>query len=126
MCGYNHASMATASSFLLLSIIILTSGISFTNLYTIDAVLAKEPVCNLEILSLLPCTLGSESRGSSVSASSETVQEQKENDNNNDIDSTSIMGQVVAGEDVNENKNDNMNSNIESQIPSTIGAIPFP
>jgi hypothetical protein len=118
--------MTTASSFLLLSIIILTSGISFTNLYTIDSVLAKEPFCNLEILSLLPCTLGSENRGSSVSASSGTVQEQKENDNNNDIDSTSIMGQVVTGEDVDENKNDNMHSNIESQIPSTIGAIPFP
>ena len=51
---------------------------------------------------------------------------QKENDNNKDIDSTSIMSQVIAGEDVDENKNDNMHSNIESQIPSTIGVIPFP
>ena len=63
--------------------------------------------------------------GSSVSAPSGTVHEQKENDNNKDIDSTSIMSQVIAGEDVDENKND-MHSNIESQIPSTIGVIPFP
>ena len=118
--------MTTANSFLLLSILTLTGGISFTNLYTIDEVLAKEPVCNLKILSLLPCTLGSGNGRSSVNASSETVQEQKENDNNNDIDSTSIMGQVVAREDVDENRNDNMNSNIESQIPSTMGVIPFP
>ena len=118
--------MTTASMFLLLSILILTGGTLITNLYTADSVLAKESVCNLEILSMLPCTLGFESRGSSVSASSGTVQEQKENDNNNDIDSTSIMGQVMAGEDVDENKNDNMYSNIESQIPSTIGTIPFP
>ena len=54
------------------------------------------------------------------------MHEQKENDNNKDIDSTSIMSQVIAGEDVDENKNDNMYSNIESQIPSTIGVIPFP
>lgn len=54
------------------------------------------------------------------------MHEQKENDNNKDIDSTSIMSQVIAGEDVDENKNDNMHSNIESQIPSTIGVIPFP
>ena len=53
------------------------------------------------------------------------MHEQKENDNNKDIDSTSIMSQVIAGEDVDENKND-MHSNIESQIPSTIGVIPFP
>ena len=53
------------------------------------------------------------------------MHEQKENDNNKDIDSTSIMSQVIAGEYVDENKND-MHSNIESQIPSTIGVIPFP
>ena len=118
--------MTTANMFLLLSILILTGGMSFTSLNIVDCVLAKEPVCNLEIQSLLPCTLGSERGGSSVSASSGTVHEQKENDNNKDIDSTSIMSQVIAGEDVDENKNDNMHSNIESQIPSTIGVIPFP
>ena len=92
--------MTTANMFLLLSILILTGGMSFTNLNIVDSVLAKEPVCNLEIQSLLPCTLGSESGGSSVSASSGTVHEQKENDNNKDIDSTSIMSQVIAGKDV--------------------------
>ena len=112
--------MTTANMFLLLSILILKGGMSFTNLNIVDS------VCNLEIQSLLPCTLGSESGGSSVSASSGTVHEQKENDNNKDIDSTSIMSQVIAGEDVDENKNDNMHSNIESQITSTIGVIPFP
>ena len=95
--------MTTANMFLLLSILILTGGMSFTNLNIVDCVLAKEPVCNLEIQSLLPCTLGSETGGSSVSASSGTVHEQKENDNNKDIDSTSIMSQVIAGEDVDEN-----------------------
>ena len=50
--------MTTASMFLLLSILILTGGTLITNLYTADSVLAKEPVCNLEILSMLPCTLG--------------------------------------------------------------------
>ena len=53
--------MTTANMFLLLSILILTGGMSFTNLNIVDSVLAKEPVCNLEIQSLLPCTLGSES-----------------------------------------------------------------
>ena len=117
--------MTTANMFLLLSILILKGGMSFSNLNIVDSVLAKKPVCNLEIQSLLPCTLGSESGGSSVSASSGTVHEQKENDNNKDIDSTSIMSQVIAGEDVDENKNDNMHSNIESQITSTIGVIPL-
>ena len=50
--------MTTASMFLLLSILILTGGTLITNLYTADSVLAKESVCNLEILSMLPCTLG--------------------------------------------------------------------
>ena len=56
--------MTTANMFLLLSILILTGGMSFTSLNIVDCVLAKEPVCNLEIQSLLPCTLGSETGGS--------------------------------------------------------------
>lgn len=117
--------MTTANMFLLLSILILTGGMSFTNLNIVDSVLAKEPVCNFEIQSLLPCTLGSESGVSSVSASYGTVHEQKENDNNKDIDSTSIMSQVIAGEDVDENKNDNIKHRISNTFDDRRNSIPL-
>jgi hypothetical protein len=125
--------MTVAKLFLSLSILILTGGMSFTNLYTIDSVLAIEFECDLKILSqYLSCTSSSVSGRSSVIASTGTVHEQKENadvDINNAFASTSNTSQIVAGKDNDENNNDkddSMDSNIESQIPSTINAIPFP
>ena len=125
--------MTVAKLFLSLSILILTGGMSFTNLYTIDSVLAIEFECDLKILSqYLSCTSSSVSERSSIIASTGTVHEQKENadvDINNAFASTSNTSQIVAGKDNDENNNDkddSMDSNIESQIPSTINAIPFP
>jgi hypothetical protein len=125
--------MTTSKPFLLLSILILTGGMSFTNLYTIDSVLAIESECDLKILSQqLSCTSGSVSGRSSVIASTGTAHEQMENSDvsiNNAFASASNTSQIIAGEDNDENNNDkdnSMDSNIESQIPSTINAIPFP
>jgi hypothetical protein len=125
--------MTTAKSFLLLSILILTGGTSFTNLYTIDSALAIELECDLEILSQLTCTSGSVNERSSVIAFTGIAQEQKENADvgiNDAFASTSNTSQIIAVKNNGENSNDeddsNMDSNIESQIPSTISAIPFP
>jgi hypothetical protein len=125
--------MTVAKPFLLLSILILTGGISFTNLYTIESVLAIESGSDPRILSQhLSCGSGSVNGRSSVIASIGTVHEQKENAYvgiNNAFASTSNTSQIIAGEDNGENnydRDDSMDSNIESQIPSTINAIPFP
>jgi hypothetical protein len=125
--------MTTAKSFLLLSILILTGGTSFTTLYTIDSALAIESECDLEILSQLTCASGSVNERSSVIASTGIAQEQKENTDvgiNDAFASTSNTSQIIAGKNNGENSNDeddnNVDSNIESQIPSTISAIPFP
>jgi hypothetical protein len=124
--------MTVAKLFFLLSILILTGGISFTNLHNIDSVLAIKSECDLKILSQhMSCTSNSVSERSSVIASTGTTHEQKENTDvgiNNAFASTLNTSQIMA-EDNGENNNDkddSMNSNIESQIPSTINAIPFP
>jgi len=127
--------MAAAKLFLLLSILILTGGMSFTILYTIGSALAIESECDLRIISQhLSCASSSVNGRSSVIASTEIVYEQKENADvgiNNAFASTSNTSQILAGEGNGENNNDKdevdiMDSNIESQIPSTINAIPFP
>jgi hypothetical protein len=117
--------MSTAGLLSLLSILILTGGIPLSNLYTFDRAYAMESVCNGKTLNLLPCSLGSESDGSSVIASAKTVQEEKENVNIGTIDATSGTSQDIAEKNDN-NNDDNLNANIESRIPSTISAIPFP
>ena len=124
--------MSTAKPFLLLSILILTGGMSFTNLHTIDSALAIESECDLKILSQLSCISGSVNERSSVIASIGIAQEQKENASvgiNDAFASTSNTSQIIVGKNNGENSNDeddNLESNIESQIPSTISAIPFP
>ena len=81
--------MSTAELISLLSILILTGGISLSDLYIIDRAQAMESNCNREILSLLPCPSGSDSQRSSVIASVSTVQEEEENINIGIIDGSS-------------------------------------
>jgi hypothetical protein len=116
--------MSTVRLFLLITILVLTGGMTLMNLYTFDRALAVESNCDPKIRSLLGCPLGSDNEESFAIASAKTVAGQKENpDIGIDItDSTSGVS-VVIGEN---NADDDTNPNIESLIPSTINAIPFP
>jgi hypothetical protein len=113
---------------LLLTILILSTGISLSNLYTVDRAQALESNCDRKILSLLPCPSGSDSEASAVIASARTVGEEKENVNTGIgiIDDTSGTSQAIAEKNDKNDDDDNSNANIESQIPSIISAIPFP
>lgn len=118
--------MATTGSFLLLSILILTGGISFVSLYTIDNAFATELNCSPEILPLLGCSSKSDYKEALAIASAKAVQEEKENPDIG-IDATeSTSGITQAIDRNNMDSNNKVNGNIESQIPSTINAIPFP
>jgi hypothetical protein len=115
--------MSTVRLFLLISVLVLTGGMSLTNLNTFDSVLAMKSNCDAKIQSMFGCPLGSDNEESFVIASAKTVRGEKEShDINIDAtDSTSGISVIIA-----DNKEYNMKPNIESQIPSTINAIPFP
>lgn len=115
--------MATVRLFLLISILVLTGGMSLTNLNTFNSVLAMKSNCDAKIQSIFGCPLGSDNEESFAIASAKTVRgEQKSHDISIDMtDSTSGISVIIA-----EDKEYNMKPNIESQIPSTINAIPFP
>lgn len=116
--------MSTVGLFLLITILVLTEGMTLMNLSTFDRALAVESNCDPKIRSLLGCPLASDNEESFAIASAKTVEGQKENhDIGFDVtDSTSGIS-VVIGEN---NEDDDTNPNIESLIPSTISAIPFP
>jgi len=113
--------MSTVRLFLLISILVLTGGMTLMNLNTFDSVLAVESNCNAKIQTVFGCPLGSDSEGSFAIASAKTVGGEKESHNIDAIDTTSGISALIS-----ENNEDNANLNIESQIPSTISAIPFP
>lgn len=118
--------MSTAGLTLLLSILVLTGGMSFANLYNIDKVLAVETNCDPKIQSLLGCPSGYDKVSSFAIASAKALDgDQKNSDIGiDDIDSTSGTSQVVVGNS--DPKSNDKGANIESLIPSTINAIPFP
>ncbi|MPZ08373.1 MAG: hypothetical protein GEU26_18490 [Nitrososphaeraceae archaeon] len=118
--------MSTAGLSLLLSVLALTGGMSFANLYTIGKVLAIESNCDPKIQSLLGCPSGHDMVGSLAIASAKTLDGAKKNIDIgiNDIDSTSGTSQVIA--ENSDPKSNDERANIESLIPSTINAIPFP
>jgi hypothetical protein len=115
--------MSTARLFLLISILVLTGGMTLMNLNTFNIVFAFESNCDAKIQSVFGCPLGSAKEGSFVIASAKTIGgEQKSH--NVGIDAT----EATSGTNViiSENNENNANPNIEFQIPSTISAIPFP
>jgi hypothetical protein len=118
--------MSTVGLTLLLSILALTGGMSFTNLYTVGKVLAVESSCDPKIQSLLECHSGYDKVGSFAIASAKALDGDKKNiDIGVDyIDSTPGTSKVVV-DNSNPKRNDK-GANIESLIPSTINAIPFP
>ena len=115
--------MSTVRLFLLISILVLTGGMSLTNLNTFDSVLAMKSNCDAKIQSIFGCHFGSDNEESYAIASAKTIRgEQESHDISIDMtDSTSGISVIIA-----EDKEYNMKPNIESQIPSTINAIPFP
>lgn len=115
--------MSTTGSLLPLSILILSTGILLSSLYT-DRAQAVESNCDDELLSLLPCSLGAENRSSSIT-SARTAQEYKKNVTLGTIVDASGGSEFIAEND-NDNNNNKVNTNIESQIPSTISVVPFP
>ena len=115
--------MATTGSFLLFSVLILTGGISFVSLYTIDNAVATKPNCGLEILG---CTSKSDHDRSLAIASAKIVEKENPNIGIDVTDSTSGIAQAREGNNNNIDNNNEKNANIESQIPSTINVIPFP
>jgi hypothetical protein len=118
--------MSTTGLTLLLSILILTGGMSFANLYNIDNALAVETSCNAKIQSLLACPSGYDRVGSIAIASAEALDGDKKSiDIGIDaIDGTPGTSQVGVGND--HPKSNDKGTDIESLIPSTINAIPFP
>lgn len=117
--------MSTTGSLLPLSILILSTGILLSSLYTIDRAQAVESNCDDELLSLLPCSLGAENRSSSIT-SARTAQEYKENVTLGTIVDASGGSEFIAENDNDNNNKEKVNTNIESQIPSTISVVPFP
>jgi hypothetical protein len=107
---------------LLLSILILTGGMSFTNLYTVGKVLAVESSCDPKIQSLLECHSGYDKVGSFAIASAKALDGDKKNiDIGIDpIDGTPGASQVGVGND--HPKSNNKSTEIEFLIPSTINA----
>ena len=116
--------MSTIRLFLLISILVLTGGMTLMNLNSFDSVLAVESNCEAKIQSVFGCSLGSDNEGSFAIASAKTVWGEKESHSIgiDATDSTPDIGVII----ISENNEDNANPNIESQIPSTINAIPFP
>lgn len=118
--------MSTTGLLLPLSILILFTGIPLSSPYTIDRAQAVESNCDDEILSLLPCSLGSENGRSSIITSARTAQEYKENVTLGTVVDASGGSEFIAENNDDNNDDEKVNTNIESQIPSTLGAIPFP
>lgn len=121
--------MSTAGLFSLISILILTGGMSLTSLYTFERALAVESNCDLKIQSLFGCPLVSAKERFFALDSAKTVEGEKENvDIGIDAtDSASGSSQTIAATNDDQNYGDeNMNANIESKVPSIIDAIPFP
>ena len=114
--------MSTIRLFLLISILVLTGGMTLINLNTFNIVFAVESKCDAKIQPVFGCPLGSANEGSFAIASAKTIGGEQES-HNVGIDVT----EATAGTNVIiENNENNANPNIESQIPSTISAIPFP
>jgi hypothetical protein len=117
--------ISTTRSISLLSILILTGGVPFLNLYAIDNALAVESRCTSELQHRLFCVSASESQRSSTASSRGIQEEDKDVDIGIEgIDSTSGTNHIEARD--NDHKGKNGEANIESQLPSTINAIPFP
>jgi hypothetical protein len=118
--------MSTAGLPLLLSILILTGGISLANLHNIDNALALETSCDAKIQSLLACPSGYDRVGSPAIASAKAPDGDKKGiDIGIDVsDDTPGTSQVGAGND--HPKSNDKGTDIEYLIPSTINAIPFP
>ncbi|MGI0044771.1 MAG: hypothetical protein ACRD47_13780 [Nitrososphaeraceae archaeon] len=118
--------MSTIGLTLLLSILALTGGVSFDNLFNIGKALAIESNCDPKIQSLLGCPSRSDKERSFAIASAKTLDGEKKSVDIDieGVDSTSGVSLVIA-EDIDPKSNSD-DSNIESLIPSTINAIPFP
>jgi hypothetical protein len=115
--------MSTIRLFLLISILVLTGGMTLINLNTINIVFAVESNCDAKIQSVFGCPLGSTNEGSFAIASAKTIggEQKSHNPGIDAIEATSGTNVIISKH--NEN---NANPNIEFQIPSTISAIPFP
>ena len=118
--------MSTAGLTLVFSILILTGGISFANLYNIDNALAMETGCDAKIQSLLTCHSGYDRVRSLAIASAKAPDGDKKSIGIgiDASDGTPGTSQVGAGNDY--PKSNDEGTDIESLIPSTINAIPFP
>ncbi len=115
--------MYTVRLFLLISILVLTGGMTLINLNTFNIVFAVESNCDAKIQSVFGCPLGSVNEGSFAIASAKTIGgEQKSHNVGIDVTEATAGPNVI----ISENNENNANSNIEFQIPSTISAIPFP
>src|SRR5918994_5713791 len=116
--------MSTIGLTLVLSILALTGGMSFANLYTIGQVLAVESSCDPKIQSLLECHSGYDKVGSFAIASAKALDGDKKSiDIGIDaIDGTPGTSQVGVGND--HPKSNDKSTDIEFLIPSTINAIP--
>ena len=114
--------MSTIRLFLLISILVLTGGMTLINLNTFNIVFAVESKCDAKIQPVFECPLGSANEGSFAIASAKTIGgEQKSHNVGIDVTEATAGTNVII-----ENNENNANPNIESQIPSTISAIPFP
>jgi len=115
--------MSTTRLFLLISILVLTGGMTLINLNTFNIVFAVESNCDAKIQSVFGCHLGSANEGSFAIASAKTIGgEQKSHNVGIDVTEATAGPKVITSE----NNENNANPNIEFQIPSTISAIPFP
>ena len=108
---------------LLLSILILTGGISLASLYNIDKALVVDTSCVPEIQPLSGCNPSYDTVGSFAIASAKVQVDKKSIDIGIDaIDGTPGASQVVVGND--HPKSNDKSTDIEFLIPSTINAIP--
>ena len=115
--------MSTTRLFLLISILVLTGGMTLINLNTFNIVFAVESRCDAKIQSVFGCPLGSANEGSFAIASAKTIGgEQKSHNVGIDVTEATAGTNVI----ISENNENNANPNIEFQIPSIISAIPFP
>ena len=114
--------MSTIRLFLLISILVLTGGMTLI-MNTFNIVFAVESKCDAKIQSVFGCPLGSVNEGSFAIPSAKTIGgEQKSHNVGIDVTEATAGTNVI----ISENNENNANPNIEFQIPSTISAIPFP
>ena len=109
---------------LLLSILILTGGISLASLYNINKALAVDTSCIPEIQPLSGCNPSYDTVGSFAIASAKVPDVDKKSIDIgiDDIDGTPGASQVGVGND--HPKSNDKSTDIEFLIPSTINAIP--